>query len=58
MKRFFSMIACFAITTLFIGCETTSSGRVASHRPSGIDVGNVNGSITGTINPANLGQGR
>jgi len=26
-------------------------------RPPGIDVGNVNSSITGTINPANLGQG-
>jgi hypothetical protein len=26
-------------------------------RPPGIDVGNVNSSIVGTINPANLGQG-
>ena len=26
-------------------------------RPPGIDVGNVNSAITGTINPANLGQG-
>jgi hypothetical protein len=58
MKRFFSIIACFAITTLFIGCETTSSGRVAFLRRSGVDVGNVNSAITGTINPANLGQGR
>jgi hypothetical protein len=62
MKRFFSMIACFAITTLFIGCETTTTGRVEAPaafflRPPGIDVGNVNSAITGTINPANLGQG-
>jgi starvation-inducible outer membrane lipoprotein len=26
-------------------------------RPPGIDVGNVNSTIVGTINPANLGQG-
>jgi hypothetical protein len=61
MKRFFFIIACFAITTLFIACETTPSGRVeapaAFARPSGIDVGNVNSSIAGTINPGNLGQG-
>jgi hypothetical protein len=27
MKGFLSIIACFAVTTLFIGCETTSSSR-------------------------------
>ena len=26
-------------------------------RPPGIDVGNVNSTIVGTVNPANLGQG-
>jgi hypothetical protein len=61
MKRFFSISACFAIATLFIGCETTSSSRVEASaaflRPPGIDVGNVNSAIAGTINPGNLGQG-
>jgi hypothetical protein len=61
MKRFFFIIACFAMATLFMGCATTSSSRVeapsAFVRPPGIDVGNVNGAIAGTINPANLGQG-
>ena len=31
--------------------------KAAFLRPSGIDVGNVNSAIVGTINPANLGQG-
>jgi len=61
MKRFFSIIACFEMATLFMGCETPSSNqavaRAAYVRPPGIDVGNVNSSIVGTINPANLGQG-
>ena len=41
---------------LFVGCETKPSGQTYV-RPGGVDVGNVNSSITGTINPANLGQG-
>jgi len=45
--------------TLLLGACTSSpyqQQKAASLRPSGIDVGNVNSSIVGTINPANLGQ--
>jgi starvation-inducible outer membrane lipoprotein len=45
--------------TLLLGACASSSYQqqnAASLRPSGIDVGNVNTSIVGTINPANLGQ--
>jgi len=42
-------------------CILAAAGRAeapaAFLRPPGIDVGNVNSAITGTINPANLGQG-
>jgi hypothetical protein len=45
--------------TLLLGACASSSYQqqnAAFVRPSGIDVGNVNSSIVGTINPANLGQ--
>jgi starvation-inducible outer membrane lipoprotein len=45
--------------TLLLGACASSphpQQKAASVRPSEIDVGNVNSSIVGTINPANLGQ--
>jgi hypothetical protein len=45
--------------TLLLGACVSSQyqqQKAAFLRPSGIDVGNVNSSIVGTINPANLGQ--
>ena len=46
------------LTFLLGACASSSyqQQKAASLRPSGIDVGNVNSSIVGTINPANLGQ--
>jgi hypothetical protein len=41
-------------------CILAAAGQAPAEaflRPPGIDVGNVNSAITGTINPANLGQG-
>jgi len=41
-------------------CILAAAGQAPAEaflRPPGIDVGNVNSSIVGTINPANLGQG-
>ena len=46
--------------TLLLGACNSSpyqQQNAAYLRPPGIDVGNVNSSIVGTINPANLGQG-
>lgn len=46
--------------TLLLGACTSSpyqQQNAAYLRPPGIDVGNVNSTIVGTINPANLGQG-
>jgi hypothetical protein len=46
--------------TLLLGACTSSPYQqqtAAFLRPPGIDVGNVNSTIVGTINPANLGQG-
>jgi hypothetical protein len=40
-----------------VGREEAPCPPSAYLRPPGIDVGNVNSSIIGTINPANLGQG-
>ncbi len=45
--------------TLLLGACASSpyqQQKAAFVRPPGIDVGNVNSSIVGTINPANLGQ--
>ena len=46
--------------TLLLGACASSpyqQQKAAFLRPPGIDVGNVNSTIAGTINPANLGQG-
>jgi starvation-inducible outer membrane lipoprotein len=46
------------LTLLLEACASSphQQQQAASLRPSEIDVGNVNSSIVGTINPANLGQ--
>jgi hypothetical protein len=46
--------------TLLLGACAPSpyqQQNAAFLRPPGIDVGNVNSTIAGTVNPANLGQG-
>jgi hypothetical protein len=46
--------------TLLLGACAQSpyqQQNAAFLRPPGIDVGNVNSTIAGTVNPANLGQG-
>jgi len=47
------------LTLLLEACASSphQQQKAVALRPSGIDVGNVNGSIAGTINPASLGQG-
>ena len=46
------------LTLILEACTSSPyQQQKAALRPSGIDVGNVNGAIVGTINPANLGQG-
>ena len=46
------------LTLLLGGCASSpyQQQEAAFLRPPGIDVGNVNSTIVGTINPANLGQ--
>jgi starvation-inducible outer membrane lipoprotein len=46
------------LTLLLAACASSphQQQKAAFLRPSEIDVGNVNSSIVGTINPANLGQ--
>ena len=47
------------LTLLLEACAQSpyQQRNAAFLRPPGIDVGNVNSTIAGTINPANLGQG-
>jgi hypothetical protein len=53
-----TLLLLLTLTFLLGACASSSyqQQKAASLRPSGIDVGNVNSSIVGTINPANLGQ--
>jgi hypothetical protein len=52
-------ILLLTLTLLFGACAQSpyQQQNAAFLRPPGIDVGNVNSTIAGTVNPANLGQG-
>ena len=58
MKTTTLLLLLLALTLLLGACASSSyqQQNAAFLRPSGIDVGNVNSTIVGTINPANLGQ--
>src|SRR4029453_19360999 len=53
----FNVAEFMAATELVAGFPSLEQAETAFFRPPGVDVGNVNSTIVGTVNPANVGAG-
>jgi hypothetical protein len=53
----FNVAEFMATSELFAGFPSLEQAETAFFRPPGVDVGNVNSTIVGTVNPANVGAG-
>jgi len=53
----FNVAEFLASNELFAGFPSVQATETAFFRPPGVDVGNINSTIVGTVNPANVGAG-
>src|SRR4030095_7735653 len=53
----FNLAEFMATSAVFAGFPSLEQAETSFFRPPGVDVGNVNSTIVGTVNPANVGAG-